>query len=110
VAANPLQMPKMAIELGFSSPAAGRSVMPAVRVIVTEVSQLASDSTAAVNRSHLPGARRDGDFRGAYYCTSYLSKMSRSPTAAGSSGPAAISIVPVETAAPRVGASQVGGG
>jgi hypothetical protein len=70
VAVNPLQMPKLAVELGFSSPAAGHSVTPAARVIVTEVSQLASDSTAAVNRWDLPGARRDGDFRGAYYCIS----------------------------------------
>jgi hypothetical protein len=42
VAVNPLQMPKLAVELGFSSPAAGHSVTPAARVIVTEVSQLAS--------------------------------------------------------------------
>ena len=42
-----LGAPKMAIELGFFFRSAGRSVMAAARVIVTDLSQVASDSTVA---------------------------------------------------------------
>ena len=42
-----LPAPKMAVELGLFLRSAGRSVMPAARVIVTDLSQVASDSAIA---------------------------------------------------------------
>jgi hypothetical protein len=80
--------------------------MPAARVIVTDLSQVASDS-AAVNRWDLPGARR-GVLLVACWCILFLSAIGRSSTAAGSSWLAVISIVPVATAAPQTVLSVLG--
>ena len=52
---------KMVVELGLFLRRAGRSVMPAARVIVTDLSQVASDAAAAWNRWDLPRGRREAD-------------------------------------------------
>jgi hypothetical protein len=93
------QQPKLAVTWGFPLAGLHISLLPAARVIVTEVSQLASDN----RRGESVGFARRTSGVTAWGLGLHLvvEQDQQSPTAGGSGWPAVISIVAVTTAAPR---------